>query len=136
VRGKILKYSLITLALLLGGGIVLLYYFINPADQEVMPKCMFHSTTGLHCPGCGSQRALHSFLQGNIIQGFKYNLLIGAGILVLLYKVFLLIRAKFYPEKRTNLLYNTKTPWIILSVILIFWLLRNIPFEPFSYLAP
>jgi hypothetical protein len=112
------------------------YYKINPSGQDWMPKCPFHSMTGLHCPGCGSQRALHDFLHGNIIDGFKHNFLIGLGILVLFYKAFLLVRAKFYPQKSGNLLYSPRLPWIILICILGFWILRNLPFSPFTYLAP
>lgn len=112
------------------------YFEINPSGQSFFPKCPFHSLTGLHCPGCGSQRAIHDFLHLNIIEGFKHNFLIGLGILVLGYKLYLMIYSKFYNEKKSNLLYNTKTPWIILVLIISFWILRNIPYEPFLYLAP
>jgi len=120
----------------LGSGIVFIYYKINPAGQDWMPKCPFHSMTGLHCPGCGSQRAIHDFLHGKIMEGFSHNLLIGLGILVLLYKAFLLLRARFYPQKNTNLLYHPKIAWIILIIILSFWVLRNLPVYPFTCLAP
>jgi hypothetical protein len=120
----------------LGVGLVFIYYKINPADQDWMPKCTFHSMTGMHCPGCGSQRAIHDFLHGNIMEGFSHNLLIGLGILVLLYKAFLLLRARFYPQKNINLLYHPKVPWLILIIILSFWVLRNLPFYPFTCLAP
>lgn len=136
VKSKTLKYSLITVALLLGTGTILMYYLINPSDLELMPKCPFHSFTGYHCPGCGSQRALHDFLHGNLIEGFKHNFLIGLGILVLFYKWFLLIRAKYYPHKNKDLLYHPKGPWVILILILFFWILRNIPYAPFKVLAP
>ncbi len=133
---KTFKYLLFFLAAVLATGFVYMYYNINPAGQDWMPKCPFHSMTGYHCPGCGSQRAIHDFLHGNIIEGFKHNFLVGLGVLVLFYKAFLLVRAKFYPEKSTNLLYSPKVPWIILVLIIGFWILRNLPFAPFSYLAP
>lgn len=133
---KLFKYVLIIASVFLASGLIFIYYKINPSGQDWMPKCPFHTITGLHCPGCGSQRALHDFLHGNIIEGFKHNFLIGLGILVFFYKIFLLIRAKFYPEKSSNLLYSPKTPWIIFILIIGFWILRNIPVEPFTYLAP
>lgn len=133
---KVIKIFIYTFGALAALAFLWIYFQINPAKQSFFPKCPFHSLTGLHCPGCGSQRALHDFLHGNILEGFKHNFLIGLGILVLLYKVFLLIRAKYNPSKNSNLLYHSKTPWIILTIISAFWILRNIPFEPFSYLAP
>ena len=41
--------------------VVTLYFFINPSTA-FFPKCPIYSTTGIYCPGCGSQRALHDFL--------------------------------------------------------------------------
>lgn len=133
---KPIKYTLIVFGIFIGLIFIYIYYKINPAEQDWMPKCTFHSMTGLHCPGCGSQRAIHDFLHGNILEGFKHNFLIGLGILVLVYKLFIALRAKFYPEKSSNLLYSPNTPWIILIFILSFWVLRNIPYEPFTFLAP
>lgn len=130
------KIILYILGALVGIFLVWLYFNINPSGQSFFPKCPFHSITGYHCPGCGSQRALHDFLHGNIIEGFKHNFLIGLGILIFLYKGFLLIRSHFYPQKSSNLLYYSKTPWIFLILILSFWVLRNLPYEPFSFLAP
>jgi len=133
---KPFKYTLIGFSILIGLFFVYMYYMINPAGQDWLPQCPFHSFTGLHCPGCGSQRALHDFLHGNIIEGFKHNVLIGLGILVMFYKLFLIMRSKYYPQKKKNLLYDPKTPWIIFIIIVSFWIMRNIPYEPFTFLAP
>lgn len=130
------KILLFTLGSVVGLFLVWLYFNVNPSGQSFFPKCPFHSITGYHCPGCGSQRALHDFLHGNIIEGFKHNFLIGMAVLVFLYKGFVLIRSYFYPQKSNNLLYHPKTAWAILILVLSFWVLRNLPFEPFSFLAP
>ena len=34
-------------------------------------KCLFHSYTGLYCPGCGSGRAVHALFEGRIAGEFK-----------------------------------------------------------------
>lgn len=133
---KPVKYLFIGLGILAGLFLIYIYYNINPAGQSWIPKCPFHSMTGLYCPGCGSQRAIHDFLHFNIIEGLKHNFLLGLGILALFYKVLLLIRSGFYPEKNTSLIQSTKMPWIILFLIFGFWFLRNIPYAPFLILAP
>ena len=130
------KIILYILGGLVGLFLLWLYFNINPSGQSFFPQCPFHTITGYHCPGCGSQRALHDFLHGNIIEGFKHNVLIGLALLVFLYKGFLLIRSYFYPQKSSNLLYHSKTPLIILILVLAVWILRNLPFEPFRFLAP
>ncbi|RRO19704.1 DUF2752 domain-containing protein [Flavobacteriaceae bacterium 14752] len=133
---KPIKILLITVSVLVGLLLLWMYYSINPSGQSFIPKCPFHSITGYHCPGCGSQRALHDFLHGRIIEGFQHNVLIGLGLLVMFYKIFLWIRSYSYPQKTNNLLYHPKTAWVILVLVLGFWILRNIPFSPFNILAP
>lgn len=38
-----------------------------------MPKCPVHLFTGWECPGCGSQRAIHALLHGDIAEAFAFN---------------------------------------------------------------
>jgi len=135
-KTKPIKIILIMVGVLVGVLLLWLYYNVNPSGQSFIPKCPFHSITGYHCPGCGSQRALHDFLHGNFIAGFKHNVLIGIAVLVFLYKGFILIRSYFFPQKTKNLLYHPKTAWFILILVLSFWILRNIPVFPFNILAP
>ena len=53
------------------GGVVL--YHINPTQYWFMPKCPFKLITGLSCPGCGIQRAIHALLHGEFAEAIKYN---------------------------------------------------------------
>ena len=48
------------------------YYLHDPADSAA-PKCIFKMLTGYDCPGCGSQRALHALLHGNIARAWQCN---------------------------------------------------------------
>lgn len=115
---------------------LLLYFNYNPSNSSIFPKCPFYSLTGLHCPGCGSQRAIHKFLHGDIIEGLKYNFLIVLLPIVLIYDWGIILVNKYSKKKIENILHNSKTIYLILAVILLFWVLRNINFYPFSILAP
>lgn len=53
--------------------IAAVYYVIDPAQHQWMPKCPSKLITGYDCPGCGSQRALHALLHGNMAQAWHYN---------------------------------------------------------------
>lgn len=50
-----------------------LLYGFNPNTTVWMPRCPFHEITGLECPGCGTLRAIHEVLHGNLSALWLYN---------------------------------------------------------------
>ncbi|MEJ6791859.1 MAG: DUF2752 domain-containing protein [Lacinutrix sp.] len=122
--------------LLFTGGIIALYFLYNPSNSNYFSKCIFYSTTGLHCPGCGSQRALHHILQGNILTGLKHNLLLVLLVIILIYKAVLFGLEKYYVKKFKSLLNNSKVIKVILVIIILYWILRNVDYYPFAVFAP
>ncbi len=112
------------------------YFYFNPNTFAYTPKCYFHSFTGLHCPGCGSQRALHEILHGNIWTGFKHNFLILLAILIIGYKFYIYYVNTIKKQAKKNLLQHNAAPWLILVIVLGFWVLRNLPLGAFQILAP
>ena len=52
---------------------IAVYYSVNPEGVWWFPKCKLYQFTGLKCPICGLQRAIHQFLHGNILAAFQYN---------------------------------------------------------------
>ena len=50
-------------------------YFLLDPEQHFFPKCPFLWLTGWKCPGCGSQRAVHQLLHGNIPEALQLNFL-------------------------------------------------------------
>ena len=51
----------------------ILYYNIDPIEVAMAPKCVFKMLTGLQCPSCGIQRALHCLLHGDVVAAVRYN---------------------------------------------------------------
>ncbi len=122
--------------LLLLGVIALFYFTINPSEVNFLPRCPLYSNTGVYCPGCGSQRALHDLLHFNIKEVISHNLLFLLGLFIIVYH-FSIESINFFSEANIkNLLYHPKTPIILLIIIILFWILRNIPYYPFTLLAP
>ncbi|MGV6832340.1 MAG: DUF2752 domain-containing protein [bacterium] len=115
-------------------GLLLLYYFYDPTSSPMFPRCFLRSTTGLHCPGCGSQRALHSILHGNIIEGLRKNMLIGLAFIVVIYEIYIVLTKMLFNAHPKNILQNKNTTIVILIIVVLFFILRNIP--AFSFLAP
>lgn len=119
---------------ILSTGLIVVYSTFDPEFLSFFPSCPFHSITGLHCPGCGSQRAIYDLLQANFYQAFSHNPLIVLGILTGFYKAVIWLK---YPDSKqapNNLLYHKNTPWVILILVISFWILRNIPL--FNFLQP
>ena len=110
------------------------YYFVdNPTKTSFGIPCLFHSATGLYCPGCGGQRAFYALLHGDILKAFQANLL--------LFIVLPLIGLKLSEEVTgrkvlPEALYSRRLIIVTVLLLIIFFVIRNIPYEPFTYLIP
>ncbi len=104
--------------------VVVLFVF-NPGTTGLFPPCPFHWATGLYCPGCGSLRSIHQLLHGNITAAFRLNPL----LLVALPAILLLLSK---PAWR----YHPWLPKALLALLLVYGVARNVPFAPFTWLAP
>jgi hypothetical protein len=105
--------------------VIILYGLLDP-EQYFFPKCPFLTLTGLKCPGCGSQRAIHQLLHGNIGASFQFNPLFIPGVLYALigYAV-----AFFLPERWPSISqrwYGKTAAYVSLVIILVFWVARNL----------
>jgi len=110
-------------------------FVFNPADGDYYPPCLFHRLTGLYCPGCGSLRAVHQLLHGNLSAAFGLNPLM---VLSLPFLGYCLIcpRVAAVTKRASAGFIPAFWIWLILLVIILFWILRNLPFYPFTSLAP
>lgn len=128
-KKRFTKQELVTLGVLLALGmaacVVLLVAPPGSPHAKWLPKCMFHQLTGLYCPGCGATRALSAMLRGDIRSSMHNNLL----LFPLLALIAVLIVKPEISLKRPVAV-------AIVAVVLLFTILRNIPFAPFTYLAP
>src|SRR5262249_55872604 len=46
---------------------------LDPATSRLFPPCPFRLATGLECPGCGTLRACHRLLHGDLAAAFRLN---------------------------------------------------------------
>lgn len=117
-------------------GIVFLY-FNTPGKSNLLPRCVFYSLTKLYCPGCGSTRVVYSLIHGDIFTALRCNILTVLFIPLLAYS-FIAFCVNTYSQRQVlkQIIYNPLAAKIIVIAVIAFWILRNIPFVPFSYLAP
>lgn len=100
------------------------YFSLDPAKTP-FPRCPFKMLTGLNCPGCGSQRALHQLLHFHILEALRYNALFVLALPLLAFLAF----AEIFKERFPRLYLASISPilsWSILSVVLIWFVVRNI----------
>ena len=124
---KILKWSIVIIFVTI---LAILYRTYNPSGNIYFPKCPFRELTGLKCPGCGSQRAIHYLLNFDILNATKEN-----AILVLSLP-YILTGLAFDLLKQPNReilkwrkrLFGQKAIFVVLTIIIAFWILRNITY--------
>jgi hypothetical protein len=90
----------------------------------------------MHCPGCGTTRALHALLNGRLTQALAYNALIFLVLPVLAWVQFRRWRAGANAAPPRDARRAHWWPWLVLGVILAFGVARNLPWYPFVLLAP
>lgn len=117
-------------------GFLLVYYRLDPAQHSFFPKCPFLSLTGLFCPGCGSQRAIHALLHFDLKAAFSFNLLVPPALLALGYHLVIKYIEHVKGKNVYHLFYRPFFPIVLLAVVLVFTVLRNLPYAPFEQLAP
>ncbi|MCM1076129.1 MAG: DUF2752 domain-containing protein [Bacteroides sp.] len=105
-------------------GLVALYFFAEPSSG-LYPRCAFKALTGLSCPGCGSQRAVHSMLRGEFKAAFAYNALFMIEIPLLGLLALSRLPGR-YAARLQHLLSGRNFILIILATIIIWTIVRNI----------
>ena len=119
-----------------GLGLLAAYFRLDPAHYP-FPRCPMLLLTGLHCPGCGSQRALHALLHGELRRAAGLNLL--AVLCVPVLTVGAVDGAKAWiagQPQRAPLLYQPWLAWLVAGLTVAFAILRNLPGPIGQWLAP
>ncbi len=126
-------YASLSLAIL--GGITVLFAY-DPASTGMFPQCPFYAITGFHCPGCGTLRALHQLFNGNLITALGLNSLAMLSLPFLAYSFMSRIAQEARGQAFPTVFIPAGWIWALFVVVILFWVFRNIPIYPFSWLAP
>jgi hypothetical protein len=131
------------LALALAGacGLLLalvLIYRTPPEQNRFAPPCLFHQMTGLHCPGCGGTRAMHALLHGRVGEAAGKNVLLIAALPFIAawgaHGTWRWVRGE--PPSGSGVLARPRVVTAVVVAIFAFAILRNLPWLPFTLLAP
>lgn len=117
-----MKRWIFGLLIILIAGVI--YYIFSPIESRIFPKCPFLWITGLKCPGCGSQRAIHSLLHLDIMKALYHNALLICSLPI----VMILSLAEYYRCSKPTFylkVHNHTHIWCYLVIIILWWIIRN-----------
>lgn len=115
-----MKRALIILVLL---AVLAFSWAFDPVDGPAFyPQCPVKWLTGLDCPGCGSARALHALLHGELGAAFRFNPWLPVVCLVALLAFIGAVR----PGRLRRFIHSPFTLVIFVALSLGWMLVRNL----------
>ncbi|HAL74806.1 MAG TPA: DUF2752 domain-containing protein [Clostridiales bacterium] len=116
-------------------GFIILYNYDPAVGLPILP-CLFYEVTGLDCISCGLTRSLHALVHGDIPAALSYNLIMPFWLMLPAYALLgewlqALAGHRVLPVLRDR-------RWLLILLLvssLLFMILRNLPWWPFSWLA-
>lgn len=131
MSGRLKRPALSDIILIVSGVFIL---FIIPEFASRSTGCLFNKTTGFYCAGCGISRGIHALLRWDIPRAMHYNFL-----LVTVFPISVIwITLRYFKLKSSEEIKKYDKPVIIFFIItvLLFVILRNVPFQYFNFLRP
>lgn len=116
------------------GGFVLA---TNPTNDLGPSTCAFKLVTGFACPGCGGTRAFYFFLTLDIPEAARNHAIAVFAAPFLIYLYVSWAQRRVFPKMRRKLPKFQITPTMAVSFLMAwgaFWVLRNLPWAPFTAL--
>ena len=115
-------------------GFWLLRNFDPDSANNIFPPCMFRALTGWYCVGCGMTRALHALAHGDVPRAFSMNPL--AMALLAISPLLIGWKLGWQPAWLRPLIAVVAEPKFWLVLLPLYWIARNLPWLPFTLLAP
>ena len=107
------------------------------ASDSRFPACIFRTTTGLWCPGCGLTRGIHQLLNGQLGSALSYNLFIPLLVAAAAWGWWSWMRVSWGRQPlRAPAWIGRPLAWGLPAALIAYGVLRTIPTAPFVALAP
>lgn len=107
----------------------------QPSSSPFYPVCTFRQLTGFDCPGCGLTRALHALVTGDPLRAIDHNVFILALVPVAVYMYARWVIASTTGHQLPTVRVPRFLAYSLLPLVLAFWVVRNVPVGPLSFLA-
>lgn len=115
-------------------GVWLLYRFDPNVAGNPFPPCVFRLITGFYCPGCGLTRAMHALVHLDLLRAWRMNPGVMAGLALV--PGLLAWQAGWRARWFAPVVAVVSRPNFWLVLLPAYWVARNLPWFPFTTLAP
>jgi Protein of unknown function (DUF2752) len=99
-----------------------------------LPMCPTKALLGIDCPGCGSARMLYSLLHGNVAAAARYNALGLVAVVLLVWAYLAWTYGRVTGRQIRGWQHQRWAAAVTLLLVVTWFVVRNIPFAPFSAL--
>ncbi|WP_406817290.1 DUF2752 domain-containing protein [Mycobacterium sp. M23085] len=99
-----------------------------------LPVCPTKALLGIDCPGCGSLRMLYSLLHGNLLAAARFNALGLAAVVLLVWAYVSWTYGRLVGRRIRSWQHRRWAAAVTLSLVLAWFVMRNIPVAPFTAL--
>lgn len=125
MNNKFLRLFLLVVALPFASAVTLYFISLFVIKYIQLPPCIFHLTTGLYCPGCGSTRSVIALVHGDIILSLRQNPIV---ITALIYAALLYIEPVAKALGKSDFrspVRSYKALGIVLAALFVYSIIRN-----------
>lgn len=100
----------------------------------LLPVCPTKALLGVDCPGCGTLRMLYSLLHGDVLSALRYNALalVALGFLIVAFAVW--TYGRIVDRRITSWQHHRWAAAMVLGVVVLWFVVRVLPFAPFTAL--
>lgn len=99
-----------------------------------LPVCPTKALLGIDCPGCGSMRMLYSLMHGEPLAAVRFNALGLLALALLVWAYLAWAYGRVAGRRIRSWQHHRWSAVVTLSLVLAWFVLRNLPFPPFSAL--
>ncbi|MCV7031237.1 DUF2752 domain-containing protein [Mycobacterium sherrisii] len=97
-----------------------------------LPVCPTKALLGIDCPGCGSMRMLYSLLHGDLLAAARFNALGLAAVALLVWAYVVWAYGRVTGRRIRSWQHQRWSAAVVLTLVAVWFVVRNIPFAPFS----
>lgn len=120
---KLLRIVIPAAALLLAG----LYFVFDPGSSAWSLKCPFRMLTGLDCPACGNQRALHALLHGEWLAAWSFNPFALLSLPYIAAVIYASLADNSFARRLRPMVQHRRVVCAYLILVVLWWIVRNTP---------
>lgn len=99
-----------------------------------LPVCPTKALLGIDCPGCGTARMLYSLMHGNLVAAARFNALGLVALVLLVWAYLSWTYGRVTGRRIRGWQHRRWSAAVTLTLVTVWFVVRNIPFAPFNAL--